>query len=204
MIKKIVLIFFCFAVQGIFISTSLHGQVNPNQAGDTIFESDNMQNQFDYVLENSRTYVNNKVVKIDWLNKLKKNILEYQTDANNAAEKKRSEINVLKTKISNLESELDLEKTKLEETTHQVDNIVFLGADMLKSTFVLLFWSLTGILTILLAYFMIKFKQSINSTKEAQEELSEARESFEDLRKKKMEKEQELMRKLQDEINKHN
>ena len=84
----------------------------------------------------------------------------------------------------------------------QKDSIKFLGIEFSKSTYNLLVWSLIGILIILLLYFIYRFKNSNVVTVKAKTDLQELEEEFAVHKKKSLDREQKLRRKLQDEINK--
>ena len=64
-------------------------------------------------------------------------------------------------------------------------------------------WSIIGLLIIGLLFFIYKFKNSNAVTKEAKLKLAETEEEFDQHRQKKLEEQQQLRRKLQDEINKN-
>ena len=73
---------------------------------------------------------------------------------------------------------------------------------MSKPTYKLIVWSFVGVLIVLLSFFIFKFKNSNVLTLEAKKALAEMEEEFENHRRRALEREQKVMRKLQDEINK--
>jgi len=64
-------------------------------------------------------------------------------------------------------------------------------------------WSVVGILAALLFLFIYRFNASNRITREVKAKLSETEHEFEEHRKRALEREQKVMRKLQDEINKN-
>ncbi len=63
-------------------------------------------------------------------------------------------------------------------------------------------WSIIGGLLALLLLFIYKFKNSNSITREANHNLAEIEEEFDDHRRTALEREQKVRRQLQDEINK--
>jgi len=64
-------------------------------------------------------------------------------------------------------------------------------------------WGIIGVLAVLWLFFAYKFKSSNSITKEANTKLAETEQEFEEHRKRALEREQQVRRKLQDEINKN-
>ena len=62
--------------------------------------------------------------------------------------------------------------------------------------------SIIGGLVLFLLFFISKFKQSISVTKQTKSNLKEVEDEYEEHRKKALEREQKVMRRLQDELNK--
>ena len=169
---------FIFLISLTFTNISW-GQAPVENPTEEVFKGNDIDKQLDYIFENSRTYVNNKVVKIDWLNRLKESIKNYQEMHKSVKAEKDGKINNLSSQISSLESKLEVEQNKVSDLQGQVDSFSFLGSEIGKGTFSTIFWSLTLLLTFLTTYFLYKFKRSISDTKEAKEELSSLQESYE-------------------------
>ena len=73
---------------------------------------------------------------------------------------------------------------------------------MSKAGYNVLMWSIIAGLLILLLFFIFKFKNSNAITRQAKFALAETEEEFEEHRKRALEREQKVMRRLQDELNK--
>lgn len=190
----------------LFTFTTFAQTTNPDDEKLSL-NSGTIDNQFDYVISKSNGWRDERgqsyrVIKTFWLTELKahvldsikgiqKGVLESQITLNAQAK----EIADLKTSLSNTQSALD--KTKSEK-----DNISLLGAQMSKSGYSAIMWSIIiGLLT-LLAFFIYKFKNSNTITKNSKRALSELEDEFEEHRKIAVEREQKVRRQLQDEINK--
>ncbi len=107
----------------------------------------------------------------------------------------QKEINDLKTKLSQTQSELATTNTKK-------DSMELFGLQMSKTNYNLLLWSIIIALLVLLIMFIYKFKNSNTITKSAKNTLSEIEEEFEEHRRTALEREQKVRRQLQDELNK--
>ncbi|MGB0950114.1 MAG: tRNA (guanine-N1)-methyltransferase, partial [Marinirhabdus sp.] len=72
-----------------------------------------------------------------------------------------------------------------------------------KTTYKTIMWSIVTVLALLLLFFIYKFKNSHTVTKHAGLKLAETEAAFEAHRQKTLDRDSELRRKLQDEINKN-
>ncbi|WP_010521811.1 hypothetical protein [Aquimarina agarivorans] len=162
-----------------------------------------IKGQFEELLKSSNNYKDFKVIKRQSFIILKKNTL----DSLKGIEK---ELSVAQSKITELKKQIDITKTsltstneKLETATTEIDSISVLGQQITKQSFK----SITGGIFIgllaLLAFFIFKFRRSNTVTKNAIASLNDVEKEFEDHRRRALEREQVVMRKLQDEINKH-
>ncbi len=165
--------------------------------------SNTLEDQFTDVIEKSNRYQDYKVVKIFKLNALRKNV----NDTIAAVEKKletaqgtittqATEIGALTETVGKLESDLAISMEKEE-------GIDLFGSIIKKSTFKTIMWSIIGGLILLAAFLMYKFRNSNAITKESNLKLAEMEAEFDDHRQKSLEREQQLRRKLQDELNKN-
>jgi len=166
-------------------------------------DKSSLKSQHDFIMEQSRTYVNNKVVKIEWIKKFYSNVIDSLEIV--AISRDNFEKSYLKEKeISKvaLESILDLEE-QLSNVNSEKENITLLGSPTSKSSYKTIVWSIIILLLVLLLFFMYKFKSSNSITKDAKGKLEDIEKELEETKKKSRMREQELMRKLQDEINKN-
>ena len=170
-------------------------------------EKSTINSQHKFIMEQSRTYVNNKVVKIEWIQKFYSNVkdsLESTKLASSNFEKAYSEeiktskdalilVTALKKELASVNFEKEFEK----------ENITLFGSFTSKSSYKTIVWVIIISLLTFLLFFLFKFKSSNRITKEAKEKLKEIELELEETKNKSRIKEQELMRKLQDEINKN-
>lgn len=164
--------------------------------------SGTIDNQFEYVIRKSNKYQEYKVVKTTWLYTLKANTI----DSLNAIKKQLSDTEQI---VGNQEKEIEVLKTNLSDTNATLDktnseknSMSLFGMQMTKTGYNLMLWSIIGGLLAFLLVFIYKFKNSNTVTKQAKIALAETEEEFEEHRKRALEREQKVMRRLQDEINK--
>ena len=161
-----------------------------------------IDNQFEYVITKSNRYQEYKVVNTNWLYALKAHTLDslkavkkQLADTQLLVGTQDKEIQVLKTNLSDTNSTLN--QTNLEK-----NSMSLFGMLMSKTSYNLLLWSIIGGLLAFLLFFIYKFNNSNAITKQAKLSLTETEEEFEEHRKRALEREQKVMRRLQDELNK--
>lgn len=167
-----------------------------------IQDSNSVENQFDKIYRISTTYQTYKVIDRDKFIQLKKNILDSLKDAKSLITEKEGLLkiernNIKKTKDLLVKTQIDLETANKKE-----NSIALFGAQLEKKTYNILLWSIIVLSLLALFYFIYRFSKSNVLTKEAQNNLLEIEQEFEQHRKKSIEREQKLRRQLQDEINK--
>ncbi|GHC52509.1 hypothetical protein [Ulvibacter litoralis] len=166
-------------------------------------KTNTIEDQFTDVIEGSNSYQEFKVIKKTEINTLRKNVLDSVSalelkieTANSEIEKQKSEINTLTENLSTTKKELVISKEK-------EDGIELFGVITQKSTYNTILWSIIIGLLVILAFLFIKYKNSHGVTKAAKLKLAETEADFEAHRQKTLTNEQQLRRKLQDEINKN-
>ncbi|MCH2196085.1 tRNA (guanine-N1)-methyltransferase [Kordia sp.] len=162
-----------------------------------------IKEQFEFILKNSNKYQNYKVVKRVWIEKLQRNV----ADSINAVQKDLSteiaKVATQQTEIEKLKSDLATVNQKIEDLNTEKDSMSLLGLQFSKGNYQSLMWGIIGVLAILWLFFTYRFRASNAITKEAKAKLAETEQEFEEHRKRALEREQQVRRKLQDEINKN-
>ena len=172
----------------------------------TGFSQDNnnsIENQFIKVVDKSNNYQEFKVIKKTKINDLRKNVL----DSIGALEAKittsQVEIEKQKSEIELLTENLNSTKSSLAASIEKEDGIEVLGMVTQKTTYNTILWSIILGLIALLGLIFYKYKSSHDITKDTKLKLTEVETDFDAHRRKTLESEQLLRRKLQDEINKN-
>ncbi|MBX2828269.1 MAG: tRNA (guanine-N1)-methyltransferase [Flavobacteriaceae bacterium] len=162
-----------------------------------------LDEQFTDVFDKSNRYEDYKVIKIFKLNNLRKSVRDSialiekdLSEAQGTISQQAGEIGTLTQTVTNLQSELSTSKSK-------EDGIEFFGSLIKKSTYKTSMWSIIGVLILTALLFFYKFRNSNAITKASNIKLSETEAEFEAHRQRALEREQQLRRKLQDEINKN-
>lgn len=152
------------------------------------------------VIDKSNRYEEYKVVKIYKLNNLKKNVEDSIASIKKDLENAQGTIALQKSEIDTLTQSMSSLQTELNTSIENQDGINLFGALINKTTYKITMWGIIGILVLVVLYLLFKFKNSNVITKAAKLKLTETDEEFETHRQQALEREQQLRRKLQDEI----
>jgi len=189
----------CFCI----LSGSLTAQAG---AGNEQKNLDNgtLSEQFDYVISKSNNYQKFKVIKKTSMATLKKHVLDSLEGFHSEIGELNADIKNKSDKIIALEGSLASVQTNLDTVTGEKDNINFMGMAMTKAKYKSTMWGIIGALGALFLFFLFKFKNSNSITKSTRLDLSALQSEFAAHKKSALVREQELARKLQDEINRVN
>lgn len=182
----------------IFISFSFFSQEQQVEEKDNSIEG-----QFDELYKKSSTYQIYKVVNKDKYQSLKRNVLDTIKKIEAQVSEKENLLKSEREKITKTNELLAKTQADLVASNKKENSISLFGFQISKVKYNLLLWSIIVISILLLSYFIFKFLRSNSLTKEAQNNLLDVEQEFEQHRKKSLEREQKLRRQLQDEINKH-
>ncbi len=182
--------------------TSIHAQSTTENDDQLSLDSGTLDSQFEYVIKRSNNYQDYKVVKETWLYKLKAHTLDSLKSIHSELATAGGTISNQNSEIASLKSSLKNSEEALTKTTSEKNNMELFGLQMTKPNYNMLMWSIVGLLLALLLLFMYKYKNSNTVTKEAQKNLSDTEEEFEEHRRTALEREQKVRRQLQDELNK--
>lgn len=182
----------------VLLTTTISSQTNKK-----FIDTVSVSSQFDYLIKESSRYQDYKVIKINWIEQLKANML----DSLKADKIKLKEnYNVIISQQATIDS-LKNNTSKIQQTLtaleSEKENISFLGISLSKSVFKTTVYSILVALAALLTFFIFKFKQSNAVTVQSKANLKELEAEFEEHRKVSIEREQKVRRQLQDEINKN-
>lgn len=165
-------------------------------------ESGTIEDQFNYIIDKSNRYQDYKVVKRVWIERLKRVV----DDSLNVVKKELIETkNTLSEKekeIASLSSTLKSTNQDVTNLNNQKDSMSFFGTLISKPLYNTILWSIIGILLAALIIYILRFSKSNSITNESNSKLEELQEEYDGHRQRSLEREQQLRRKLQDEINK--
>lgn len=166
-------------------------------------DENNIDAQFEQIIEKSNSYQTYKVIQKTDLNRLQKNVKDSIASLKNNLREAKQEIGVKRKRIDSISNNVVALENELEETYAKVESIEILGIQTHKTAYNSIMWSVIGILFVLSLILFFIYKRGNNRTKNAQERLLEVESELDALRKRSLEKEQVLRRELQDEINKN-
>jgi len=174
-----------------------------SQANKKFIDTGSVKNQFDYLIKKSNRYQNYKVVQYNWLRKLKLNVADTLVENQKEILGNYKIINTQKATIDSLQAIIKNSNETIQTLTTEKQSISFLGIQINKATFKSILFFIIGALAILLVFFISKFKQSNSITQHTKEALKELEDEYNEHRTRALEREQKVMRKLQDELNKN-
>ena len=179
------------------ITASAFGQANK-----VYIDTGSVKNQFDYLIDKSYSYKDYKNIKLNWLVTLKNNVSDSLAVSKKEILTNYKTINSQKNTIDNLRDSLVISEKNTTILSNEKQSITFLGIQFSKSFFKTLMVLIICGLAALLIFFIIQYKQSYSVISQAKLNLKETEDEFETHRKRALEREQKVMRKLQDELNK--
>ena len=176
------------------------------QQTDASQEDSNLVSQFRALEKKSGNYTANgiryEVVRLTDLNRIKKSIFDSINSANASIKQLTATIEGNTSEINGLNTKLQETTNNLTQVTNEKDSISFFGALLSKGTYKGIVWGIIAVLTLLLILFIYKFRNSNFLTQQAKAALADLEAEYEDHRRKALEREQKVSRRLQDELNK--
>lgn len=190
----------------LFISLTFplaYGQESPEKPEKKLsLDQGSIESQFDFITTKSNSFQEYKVVKKTWLSKIESNILDSINKMKNELAGRKTAALAQESKMTALQDSMATANSNLKVAITTKDSIAFLGIPTHKAVYNSIMWGLVLGLAALLIFFIYRFKRSHAVTAEAVKTLEETRQEFETHRKKALEREQKLNRRLQDELNK--
>jgi len=164
--------------------------------------SGTIASQFDYIFNTSNNYQDYKVVRKTSLEKLKNNIIDSLRGMQSKLSTIHTSLDSHDQEVSSLQDSLAKINEELKITKEQKESFSLLGILLSKGAYNTLVWCVIGLLLILLIFYVYRYRQGHTLTSDAKKTLDDLRDEFDQHRKKAMEREQKLNRRLQDELNK--
>lgn len=166
-------------------------------------QQQSIDDQFEDLIKKSNNYQDYKVVKKEMIYSIRKNVSDSMVKLEETILSKSSEIETQKSEINSLTTELETTKSELTISEGKENGINVLGILTNKSTYTLIVFITLGILLLIIVVLFIKYKSGFDIIKTTKAKLAETDEEFESFRQRSLEREQQIRRKLQDEINKN-
>ncbi|MDF1518610.1 MAG: hypothetical protein P1P79_11755, partial [Lutibacter sp.] len=157
----------------LFITTNIFSQSTKK-----FIDTGSVENQFEYIVDESNNYQDYKVVKATWLLKLKSNVI----DSIMASKKKLLDnsniMNSQKKLIDSLNIKLTETETVIADLKAEKESISLFGIQFEKTTFKTLFFLIVVGLIGALLFFITKFKRSNIITTQSKLALTQNEEEF--------------------------
>lgn len=157
---------------------------------------------FDSIYTISNSYDRYKIIKKIYFQDLKRQSLDSVENYKQQLIEKESLLKLETQNFESLKAQADLTQIALNQSLQKENSITLFGAAMSKKNYNLILWSIVLLLLLGLCYYIYKFNNNKHLTKKAQNSLTEIEQELTAYRKRSIENEQKLRRKLQDEINK--
>lgn len=190
-----------FVVFAFLAANVCYSQTSAAKSGS--LEEGTLKSQFDFIMRKSTNYQGHKVIK-------KQSIDKFYGNFNDSLRTAYKDITALNDQVLRQQSNIDsfkVQVTRLESDVAQVskekNSFSLFGLLLNKNTYNTLMWGLILALAGALSLFVFRFKRSHALTTKAKSSYNKTKEEFDAFRQKTLEKEQKLMRELQDELNKN-
>jgi molybdopterin converting factor small subunit len=162
-----------------------------------------IESQFNYVLYSSEKVEDYKMVRSWWLYSLKSQVLDTLKVLHQNLEDAQGRLSEKDKEIGSLTAAVDNTSKKLETTIKEKDSMSLLGLKTSKKIYNSVTWFVIAVMLVFLSFFILLFKRSNSVTMALKSELSENKAEFEEYRKRALVREQQVVRKLYDEILKY-
>lgn len=163
-----------------------------------------IDSQFYYLNRISRTQDGMKLIRRPNLDLIQKNITDSLNSFRQELGAKKDSIAGLSTEVRRLNDSIGQVRQQLATAEAKGETISLLGMEFKTGLYQTIVWLIILGLVIFLIILMASMRRNSVITKEARNNLNDLQNEFDLHRKKSLEKEQKLMRRLQDELNKRN
>lgn len=177
--------------------------VNTTQAQEWQESENTLEAQFNDVVEKSNSYQEYKVISKVKIATLQKNIFDSIAGLKKEIAATETEFGSHQRKIDSLSQNLSTTKSELLLSKEKEDGIVVFGMLTSKANYNMFMWTLILILFAAGGFLLYKYLNSHKVTKATELKMAEMEIELEESRQNSIEREQQLRRKLQDEINKN-
>lgn len=166
-------------------------------------DSGKIKEQFNFVIQKSQKYNDYRVIKSTRLFSLKKHVFDTLDGLKADLFASNLQISSQAQQLDSLNAALANTQTELIQAIKARDSISFIGISIHKEAYNGIMWTLTGGLLALLTIFFILFKRSNSITSKSKKDIEELKEELHVNRKKAREREEKVVRRLHDEINRY-
>ena len=142
-----------------------------------------MKEQLNFIEERTRIYDNYRAIREDMFQKIKKNVSDTLSAANDKISGLKKNTSALNHTIDSLRTDLESTKVRLVEMTRTKNSISVIGLEVNKSNYNRIMWTiLAGLVAVLLIGFLA-YKRNLSSIFSTKKEFQELKNEFEAYRK---------------------
>jgi hypothetical protein len=189
-----------FLLALIFFSMNSQAQDRKIKLENPFENKGDLNSQFDYLLKTSTSYNNYKIVLKDTYLRIQKNVQDSVFNYKNQSVLLKNEVKQLETSNALLQERAARLQKELDVTKAEKDSITIMGMPLQKNLYNLILIASLLILFSATLFFIYKYRNSNRLTLAADKSLSETQLEFSSFQKNALKRQQELNRKLQDEI----
>lgn len=161
-----------------------------------------IEDQFDYLIDNSNNYKDKKIVRHIWLTDLKRSVNDSLNALKSEIHEANQQIIAKDDQINQLTTSLQESNTNVAQLNMEKDSILFFGILISKPLYNTILWTIITVLLAALVLYIIRFNRSNSITQDSKDKFNELEREYEGFRQRSLEREQQIRRKLQDELNK--
>lgn len=176
---------------GLFLS--MINAVNAQSGASAVLDSALLEDQLDYIHENTRVYNDYRAIRADIFLKLRKNVKDTLNATKLEVEQLNSRLSERNFEIETLNTDLSRTKNEKDEAIRNRDSLSFIGIQMNKALYSSIMWFIILGLAALAVIMLMLFRRSNLVTKEVKEELHATQDEFELYRKSSREKYEKLV-----------
>ena len=194
-----------FLFAALFVCLTLLSPTLQAQAGNPAAASEEvtLRQQFDDMVRVSNRYQRFRVVRQDFLDAFIGNVTDSLSGYTEEIGRLNATITEQKDRIEGLTGEVADRDGSISALTSEKDSISLLGVAMSKTAYSTLLWSLIFGLLALLIFVFLRMRVALAGAREANRNSEQLTEDLAKAKRRRLEVEQTLGRKLQDEINKN-
>lgn len=159
--------------------------------------------QFQLMVDESNRYQQFKVIRSVWLAAFAENLSDSLAAETEVINGLQATIDDQSNTLAQREEEITQLNAQIEQLNEEKDGISFLGANLSKTAYNSIVWTLIAALLAGLLFFLGRGRYAQALAKDARTKNEQLTTDLEQARKRRLEVEQDLRRKLQDERNKH-
>lgn len=174
-----------------------------NAKDSTPLDTGKIKEQFNYLINKSTKYNDYRAVKSSYLFSLRKHVFDTLDGLKSDLYTANADLIQQSDKLDSINNVLSTTQAELAQAVEMRDNINLLGIPMNKAAYNSIMWTATIGLLILTTLLFLFFKRSHLITTRSKREIEELKEELLANRKRAREREEKVVRKLHDEINRY-